>query len=143
MGHVYYTPGIYINVPGKHDIFVSDTTFCCILSSKITCRSDRSYRNCFGLFTKIYGRYSFYIVTYVSIITYIMQVIKILYDKPWENSHKKHYIMSKFYHIVADLFSILYLFTLIVKDIFGVNVVLWRKENACIFLRTNFYHFSY
>ena len=139
MTGVSYTPGMYINIPGNHDIIVSDSKFCCILSSKITCISQQSHKTCFGLFEKIHGKYSFYIITSVSIIAYVIQILKILYGKPWDNSHKKHYIISKFNNIVADLFSILYFLTLILKDISKVNVVLWRKENACIFLRILIY----
>ena len=136
MTGVYYTPGIYIKIPGNHDIIVSDTTLCCVLSTTIHCRSKQSHKICFGLFKKHLVKYSFYIITFASIVTFFILVIKILYDKPWEKSVKKHYTISKFNHITADLLSILYFTSLVAKDIFKFNVILWRKESGCIFLRT-------
>ena len=140
---VYYTPGIYINLPDNRDIIVSDTTFCCILYSTRNCKSKQVYKICFGLFDKIHVKYSFYTITMISSIAFIMQLFKINRDRPWVQSAKKHYILSKLNHVIADLFSTLYFLILICTDFLKVNIVLWRQENQCLILRSIFFISSY
>ena len=132
---IYYKVYISIEIPGKCDVIVSDVTLCCILPSIATCKSDNVYL-CFGLFSDNGTKYSSYVLVVICFLIYILQVLKILYDKPWVGSNKKYYIITKCSHILADLFAILYFLTILVADIIQVNNILWSKALFCVFLRT-------
>ena len=132
---VYYNYLIVINIPVGCEVIVSDSTLCCILHSNTHCISENGYRACFGLFENLYSKYIFYILTLISIVVFIIQLVKIAHDKPWVKSQKKNYIITKFNYVIADLFIALYFTALLVADILNVNVILWRQKPLCIFLK--------
>ena len=136
MKNVYYDGYISLYLSPRCNIIVSDFTICCILSSNIKCTSVNGIGNCWGLFQNVYMKYCFYVIIMITLLISMTTVFKIIYDKPWKKSKKKHYMITKFNYLTADIFSVVYYLVLFATDVMALNYVSWRKSVLCLLLKT-------
>ena len=114
---VYYNYLIVINITVGCEVIVSDFTLCCILHSNTHCISENGYKACFGLFENLCSKCIFHILTSISIVVFIIQ------------------LLTKFNYAIADLLIALYFTALPLTDILNINVILWRQKPMCVLLK--------
>ena len=147
MRHIYFKKYMILKFPSavskQMNVKVSEPIICCIMSTDIKCTSSLQQINCFGIFTKKIEQIISYCITVLSAIAAIVLVVKHILSR-WlvrkQISQKK----NQFTIILVNwswtaVVNSIYRLGILVADIAHVNIFVWIKSHACIFLNSFLY----
>ena len=144
--HVYHYLSLVIifskDLNNQIEVKVSDLLMCCILDQNIKCTTNGEYgKICHGLFESVWSKvtfYSFSVTFFISLLSSTTNIIQIM-KRMVTHNRKKYYWIACLNNSISEVFSSLYLFSLLVIDATKVNTLFWTLNPMCLILKLILY----
>ena len=116
------------------EVYVTDSTICCMLSQNITCISAKVREHCYGLIEDYILKYSFYSLVSLTVIFVSVAFftnVSALRDIKTASSTR---FIVKTNIMIADGICSIYLLCIAISDVIGVDEIQFRIGLLCIIL---------
>ena len=136
--YIQFHPGISLTFYSKTitnlEVYVTDSTICCMLSQNVKCVSTKVQSNCYGLIKNYALKYSFYLLVSLTLIFVLsIFVINVNVFRNIRTTFPTQ-IVIKTNRIFADGICSIYLLCIAISDIIGVDAIRFRISSLCILL---------